>query len=327
MKLEVIRDLAALTEAEAEWSSFASSVAGLTPFQLPDWLFTWWRHFGNGDPRVIVFRENGSILGIVPCFLHDWDGARQMTLIGSGISDYLEPAIFPQVRAEVVARLGYYLESEPDWEVCNWQDLSFDTPLRELSSRKLSAKAIDETECREVRLAGTFEEYWNARPGSLRQNVRRDRAKTESIGALSSKTTSEADVGLMNALVRLHGLRWQAQGQTGTIATNNSADFLIEIARKFAARNLLRIFSLHLSEKVAAVILAFQHASKIYTYLTAFDPQYERLGVGRTLLYEAVRYSFENGYRAWDFLRGNEAYKCWWGAETVPKCRLIIRRR
>jgi CelD/BcsL family acetyltransferase involved in cellulose biosynthesis len=327
LKLEVIRDLAELIKAEPEWSSFTSSIAGLTPFQLPAWLLTWWRHFGSGELRVVVFREKGSIVGVGPLFLHAWNGARQMTLIGSGISDYLEPAIHPHFVEEVVNRLRYYLESESEWEVCNWQDLSFDTALRELSSHKLEAKAIDETECREVRLSGTFAEYWNARSASLRQNVRRDRAKAESMGSVRFEATSEADTELMNALVRLHGARWQAQGQIGTIATNSSADFLREIARKFAARNMLRLFSLHLSENIAAVIFAFQHADKIFNYLTAFDPQYDRLGVGRTLLFEALRYCLENGYHAWDFLRGGEPYKEWWGAEKIPKCRLIIRRR
>ncbi len=327
MKLQVIRDLAVLTKIDAEWSSFTRSLTGLTPFQFPVWLLTWWRYFGSGELRVIVFQENGAIAGIVPCFLHEWQGARQMTLIGSGISDYLEPAISLELTGEVTNELRCYLESASDWDVCNWQDLSFETPLRKLSSCKLEAKAVEETECRQLHLRGEFAEYWKARPASLRQNVRRGRAKAESMAILRFVVTSEANPELLDGLIRLHGARWQAHGEPGTIAANRSADFLVDIARQFAARDMLRIFALLFDEHIAAVILAFCYANTIFNYVTAFDPEFEHLGVGRTLLFEAIRHSFENGYDAWDFLRGNEAYKSWWGAEAVPKCRLIITRR
>ncbi len=90
---------------------------------------------------------------------------------------------------------------------------------------------------------------------------------------------------------------------------------------------MLRLFSLRYREKVAALIFGVCYADTIYGYLTAFDPEYEALGFGRTLLFEALRYAFENGFAAWDFLRGDEPYKFWWGAQLIPKCRFIVRRK
>jgi hypothetical protein len=48
--------------------------------------------------------------------------------------------------------------------------------------------------------------------------------------------------------------------------------------------------------------------------------------LGRLLLFETLRHSFERGYRAWNFLRGNEAYKLLWGARIVPTARIAIQR-
>jgi hypothetical protein len=45
------------------------------------------------------------------------------------------------------------------------------------------------------------------------------------------------------------------------------------------------------------------------------------------LLFEALRHCFEQGIQAWNFLRGDEPYKALWGAETIPKLRLILVRR
>ena len=110
------------------------------------------------------------------------------------------------------------------------------------------------------------------------------------------------------------------------IQANGSAEFLCDVARKFACRDMLRFFSLRFRDQIAALILAFPYGNTMFGYLSAFDPEHEALGLGRTLLFEAIRYCYQNGYRAWNFLRGDEPYKFWWGAQVIPKCRVRLIR-
>lgn len=322
MTLEIIADLDRLLEFQPQWSSFTRTIAGLTPFQLPEWLLTWWRHFGSGQLHVLVFRQKEELAGIIPCFLHDWQGRRQMTLIGSGISDYLEPAIAPEYCAQVVEHLGSHLASDTTWDICDWQDLSFDTPLKRIAS-----ETVADTECYILPLTGSFEAYWKGRSKSLRQNVRRDMQKAQSRAPLRFEISTDADAESMAALIQLHAARWRKHGQPGMIEANRSGGFLEDVAAEFARRDMLRIFSLRFQAQIAAVILGFEYGRTVFNYLTAFDPQNERLALGRTLLYESLRYSFEHGHEAWNFLRGSEPYKIWWGAEPIPKCRVIVTRR
>jgi CelD/BcsL family acetyltransferase involved in cellulose biosynthesis len=70
--VEIIDDSAGLNEFHEEWRHFAATVLESTPFQIPDWLATWWSHFGNGALRVMVFRERGELIGVLPLFLHEW---------------------------------------------------------------------------------------------------------------------------------------------------------------------------------------------------------------------------------------------------------------
>lgn len=318
----MIEDGSRLLDLQSEWSSFTQTIEGLTPFQSPEWLITWWRHFGSGKLRCFLFRSGGEIAGVIPCFLHDWNGARQITLMGAGISDYLEPAMRPEYTDEIVAQIRYSLASTGDWDLCHWQDLSFDSPLKRLAS-----EAVEDTECTAISLEGRFEEYWEHCASGLRQNVRRDRAKAEANGKVRFDVTKEPVAELLDALVEMHRARWQKHGQPGMIEANGSAAFLRDIAFEFAQRDMLRIFSLRFNEELAAVIFAFAWRQRISNYLTAFNPDHNRLGFGRTLLYEAVRYSFENGYKAWDFLRGDEPYKLWWRAQKIPKLRVIVTRK
>ncbi len=328
MILEIIRDVAGLAAFEAEWSCFVETADGATPFHLPEWLITWWRHFGSGQLRVLVFRQKSTLAGVIPCFLHEWNGLRQLTLLGSGVSDYLEPLFTASYRDEAVAQLQGHLAASRDWDVCVWQDLLQDTKLRELAaSPEFDVHVKQDEPCKVLPLRGAFKTYWGERSKSLRQNVRRDLQKAQSRGRVQFEVLTEARPDVLRAVIELHTARWQERGCHGAIAANHSAEFLENIAREFALRNVLRLFCLKFEDKISAAILAFAYRGTLYDYVTAFDPELGAIGIGRTLLYESIRYAFANGYAGWDFMRGDEPYKSWWGAGTVPKCRLKVTRR
>ncbi|MGI8958818.1 MAG: GNAT family N-acetyltransferase [Bryobacteraceae bacterium] len=327
LNLEIIKDFSRLVEIEPEWSSFARTMTGVTPFQLPQWLLTWWTHFGSGELHALVFREKDAMVGIVPCFRHQWDALRQMTLIGSGISDYLEPAIEPQHCLAILDRLQDHLETDMNWDICDWQDLSLGTPLSALKSdRSFDLASNPDLPCSEIRLEGTFDEFLDARPKDLKRNLRRYRNKAEAAGAVQFDVVKEAHPELMKALIELHDAKWQRRGEPGMIRANGSAEFLCDIASRFAHLNMLRFFSLRFQDRIAALILAFPYGSTMFGYLSAFDPEHEALGLGRTLLFDALRYCYQHGYGAWNFLRGDEPYKVWWGAQMIPKCRVRLTR-
>ena len=184
----------------------------------------------------------------------------------------------------------------------------------------------EEVPCSEVALSGNFEQYWDARPRHLRRNVRRYADKARQNGSLEFHVARDADPELMEALFRLHAARWRTRGESGMIEANHSAEFLIDIARQFAPKNMLRLFSLRYRGGVAAVILAFAYQDRIYGYLTGFDPAYKQFSLASVLLFEAVRECYQQDFRAWNFCRGNEPYKAEWGAQPVRRCRLILQR-
>lgn len=318
MNLEIVREIHRLRQIEDQWRELVEADAASTPFQLPGWLFTWWDHFGSGSLHAIVFRENATLLGILPCFRHEWEEKRQFTLVGSGISDYLDPPISPNL----LERLQQHLDETSDWDVCNWQDLSAGTFLQKLRG----AVVHPEMQCSEAPLTGDFEQFWEGRSKDLRRNVRRYSQRARDMGPLQFDATDEPEPELIDALIRLHGARWKEQGEPGMIATNRSEHFLRAVTAEMAREDVLRFFALRFRREVVAVIMAFRYKNKIYAYMSAFDPDYESLGFGRTLLYEGFRHAYAEGYEAWNFLRGDEPYKSSWGAEPIERCRIVISK-
>ncbi len=328
IELQLISDFAGWQQVAREWSDLLARLPARTPFQTPEWLFSWWSHFGSGDLQVLAFR-NGQrkLVGLIPCFKHEWDGHRQLTLVGSGISDYLEPAIAPEHDQGVLFCLKEYLESNNEWDLSNWQDLSADTPLEHLGSNdQITTQLQADAACSEILIEGCFEDFWRQRPSGLKRNLKRAHEKARRIADPTFTVTHFYDEKYLDALIRLHSARWREQGESGMISANRSAKFLREIAAKFASQDILRLFSLQFQGEITAIILAFAYRNALFGYLSAFDPAYAELGFGRALLHESLTYAFAQGYSSWNFLRGSEPYKADWGARPIPKSRLIVRR-
>ncbi len=327
LTLELIENFPDFFGLWDEWSCFAESLHDVTPFQLPDWLLTWWPHFGSGQLHVFVFRKHSGMVAIIPCFRHEWEGKRQITLIGSGLSDYLEPAVADELRAEVLQTLARELQMDQRWDVCSWQDLNANTPFRSLcSGDDFRLTTEEDMECAEIPLIGGFEQFWDQRPHGLRRNVQRYLRKAQAIDEPGFCVCAEPETELVNALITLHTARWQRHGEWGMIVRNRSALFLREVIERFGSHDMLRFFSLRFQGRIVAVICSFPYRNVLFSYLSAFDPEYEALGFGRILLYYSLRYAFEKGYASWNFLRGSEPYKFEWGARSIPKCRVIVTR-
>lgn len=74
------------------------------------------------------------------------------------------------------------------------------------------------------------------------------------------------------------------------------------------------------------MLMALRNRTTVFSYLSAFDPAYEKFGFGRELLARALQHAHQSGYRQWNFLRGDEPYKFSWGGRIVPKRRVVIVR-
>jgi CelD/BcsL family acetyltransferase involved in cellulose biosynthesis len=327
LSVEVLDDVQQLAQLEEQWLALLEQCPNVTPFHLPKWLLTWWDYFGNGQLRVLTFWDRHVLRAVIPMFRHIWEGRRQLTLIGTGITDYLEPPIEPLYRNEVVQCLKNCLDAYPDWDVCDWQDLDASTALTGLGEdRRFRVRPYEAVPCTQISLAEDFDAYWEQLGPDLRRNVRRYRAKAEREGTLDFQVSDRASPETLGAFIRLHAKRWEQRGEPGVLAANGSDGFLEEIACRFASMGMLRLFTLRFKNEIAAAIISFPFRQQAFSYLSAFDPQYERLGFGNAVLYESLRYCCREGFRAWDFLRGDESYKSHWGASRREKTRIVIDR-
>jgi CelD/BcsL family acetyltransferase involved in cellulose biosynthesis len=325
LTLEVVRDLSHAEAIKNEWTRFANTLPGVTPFQLPAWQLTWWRHFGEGRLHIMLFRSLDALVGIIPCYLTDQQSKPTLKLLGSGMASYLEPPIALAQRADVATLLKSHLLANNTWETCEWRDLAPNSPLAGLQlGDRFEMKLAADSEWSQVAIQGTFQQYWEGRSFSLRRNFLKY-LDTSSMVADRPRfeVVAQADPEFVNAIIRLQG----DQAAAFASAREGAAAFLVDLTKVCDYAELLRMFALRYNKKLVAATLAFLHRNTVYAFATGHDPEMEMLGSGRLLLFESVRHSFQQGYRGWNFLRGNEPYKLLWGAQIVPTARISIERK
>jgi CelD/BcsL family acetyltransferase involved in cellulose biosynthesis len=132
-------------------------------------------------------------------------------------------------------------------------------------------------------------------------------------GRLETTQATEGTAGaLLGDLLRLHAARWDGRGVLRGLEM-----FHAEVSSGFSRQGMLRLIVLRLDGRAIAALYAFAAGDRTWFYLGGFDPEFEKLSPGTAAVGTAIERAAAEGHRAFDFLRGAEPYKYWWGATNA----------
>lgn len=311
--IALLREDAAVLALRPEWEAlFARAQA--TPFQSPAWLLPWWGVFGTGEPRVATCRDaNGRLLGVLP--LYCLRAEAKLLPIGAGISDYLDVLLDPLAPPGTAARL---LDAAMSCDTlpCHLIELSPGSPLR-------STDAMPSETCPVLPLMA---ELRLSIPARQHRKLRMSRNRAAEIGGYAiERATPGTAATMFDHLTRLHGAYWRSRGEPGVLDDPAIQAFHAAAIPALLQAGLLRMESITLAGRVAAVIYALiDHAHRIHFYLSGFDEDFARESPGTLLLGAMLEQAIAEGRREAHFLRGEEAYKFAWGAlPTINAIRIL----
>ena len=121
----------------------------------------------------------------------------------------------------------------------------------------------------------------------------------------------------------LHNRRRESQGQPGCFASPRFAAFHHEVAPLLLASDQLRLLWLELNGCPAAAEYGLCDEQTVYCYQTGFEPELADDSPGWLSFGASIQRAIGEGYRWFDFLRGDERYKASWKAE--PRALTTIR--
>lgn len=332
-------DATEITTADAmealadEWGALWERCPSASPFQTPEWLLAWWRHFGgSGELHTLSLRRGGALVGLAPLYVPRDDRARgqcRLAFVGLGVSDYLDVLLQPDAVADGRAAILSYAATfvERRGTRVELEELRAGSPLLAgaMPPSVTGVSCERQSTCPVLRLPTSWDAYLAGLSQGRRRKLRVAERRLAEAGEVRVARADASTVGaFLDALCVLHEARWRDRRQPGVLADPAIRAFHHDATRGLVHRGVLRLLCLSVGGAPAAVLYAFARGDRWYNYLDGFDPARADMSPGTVLVAHAMQQAIADGQRDFDFLRGRESYKYAWGATDEPTYRLCI---
>ena len=161
------------------------------------------------------------------------------------------------------------------------------------------------------------------RRGNLRRHLRRlDEGEVE---LREVRDPSE----LPRALARWQELRQLQCDERGRSLnpmhrTDRFRAFLLEAVQALVPAGQALVWEFRVAGQTAGIYVNFVDSRSFYWYLGGFDPAHAALGIGKIAIAAGIRQSIEKGRARYDFTRGPEPYKYWYGATDRQAPSIVV---
>ncbi len=326
-------------------------LSGGVPFRSWAWLSAWWRHYGQarsggfGGPRLFVlcvFDLDDTLVGLAPWYL-DGGGpsGRVLRWLGSGevCSDYLSLLCQAGMKDQVAQAIADHLteveaaeNSDPErWDLLKLegidaQDHVVNRLIEHLAERGNTVHRRAGPNCWRIELPQTWDKYLATLSKSHRKQIRRLERNLLQSGRAVLHTVRQINElpRAIDLLIELHQRRRRALGERGRFASRRFAAFHREVMPQLLLDGQLQLHWLELDGKPAAAEYQLAAGGVVYAYQSGIDPDALGQQPGRLITLAILRRAIEQGYRAFDFLRGHGLYKAHFRAQARPSLAVRV---
>jgi CelD/BcsL family acetyltransferase involved in cellulose biosynthesis len=335
LRVREISDVSGLHDMAVPWDALAGDV----PFRSWQWTQTWWRHYRDSPSRLFVLLVTDAgdeLVGIAPWYVtRSPRQGRVVRFLGSGevCSDYLTILAKAELAEAVARRLADWLATDaaPMWDLLDLRgaeegDVAVGCLGRRLAERGHLLDRQPDLSCWRTALSDTWSEFLATLSKSRRERTRALLRRTLDAGrAVVHRVETESQLErALAVLIDLHQKRRQSLSQAGCFASPRFTGFHREMARRLLATGQLRMLWTELDARPVAAEYGFVGGHTIYYYLGGIEPEMAHESPGWLSLAASLKMAIEEGYRSYDFLRGDESYKASWRATARPLAQVRI---
>jgi CelD/BcsL family acetyltransferase involved in cellulose biosynthesis len=315
-----------------DWEHLFRADELATPFNSPGWGRAWLEHWSpDAEPWLMRVRDGERVAGIAPLALRRDLPARVFTMIGKDPGDYWDVVAAPADRERVALAVGAELARlAPRWDagILNCFPPGSGT-LDRFESVGLRLFRRAPVASPRIELPETFDDYLSSLPSGRRQNLRRHLRRLDNGEVSLREVKDRAEVSeVMGRWRALRSLQWHERGKriTASHEKDHFHRFMLDAVTNLLEDHLAVVWELSWRERVVGVYVNFADERSFYWYLGGFDPDPEcaRLGLGKIAVGAGIRASIAAGRRVFDFTRGEDAYKYWYGATDRHLASVLI---
>lgn len=308
-----------------EWNALLDECASHVPFLRHEYQRAWWQTLGGGEwhdaeLRVVTARVDGKLAGVAPLFLsREREGGPTLFLIGSiEVSDYLDVLAAPEQTPAFIEGLLDFLAARTDWQILDLYNLLDSSPTLPLLESAALARGW-RFECSRLQhspyipLPGDWEAYLETVDKKQRHEIKRKMRRLEESGEAFRWYTTTDEAALEQDIQDF--MRLMANDpQKEAFLTPPMRAHMANVMRCAFKAQCLHLAFLEINGSKAAAYLSFDYLQRLWVYNSGLDRNYNAFSPGWVLLGHLLRWANEQGYREFDFMRGDEEYKYRFGA-------------
>lgn len=337
MRIHCHTDISTLQPYAEAWNRMADGM----PFRSWEWLSTWWRHYGPLAERgrrarrlqvLCVSDEAGQPAGFAPFYNEESATAgRTLRLLGDGevCSEYLgvlaaagrEEAVAFAVAEYLADRFHTARSSLERWDLVLLEAVDAGDPILRpmlgyLAQRGAAVHCRPGPGCWRIELPGSWDKLVAGLSTNQRKQFRRVLRRAEKRGTMFHRVERLSELPkAFEHLVELHQRRWQSQGQPGCFASDPFLAFHRDVTPQLLRAGQLQMVWIETDGKPLAVEYQLAGDGSVYVYQAGVDPDRLAWEPGHVATARVIQLAIDQGFRRFDFLRGNEHYKTQWQAE------------
>lgn len=312
------------------WAELHAASPWATPFGSAGWARAWWPAFARGgDPFVLVAREGDEVVGLAPLIRRRRGPARMLEGIGIEPGDYWDVLAAPGRREGVTAAcLGALAAQGRQWDAWLLRCTPAGSPVAAaVEAAGLRTAAWPMTPAPRIDLPASFDEYLASLSSNRRSNLRKHLRRLDSGEVVLCEVTDpDALPAAVERWQRLRERQWSEAQRTINPAHLSPvfAGFVLAVLRELIPAGQAAMWEFERDGEVIGAYVNFADAHAYHWYLGGFDPRHAKLGVGKIAIGLGIRESIAAGRARYDFGRGAEPYKYWYGAEDALLPALVV---
>ena len=318
-------DFCALKE---KWQCLFGQIAEKNIFLSWQWFDLCWRHYSEeAKPLIVIVEDDERVIAIAPLM----NTSRGMRSFGRKLIGFLDANDNADYRDFLVSKgeeksielVFDYLLKKKRWAKIDLKRICGSSPNAEAIRgvcAGIDRPYVYRTNCvsPRVQIKGTWEDYYSGLSKGLRQDIRTSINKFAKSGHLCFEVADKETLQVyLDELFHMHGKRQRGKAGISVFEGEQNQAFFRDVVGTFTNLGLCEISVLKIDEKIISAVLGLTFNDTYYYWIPSFDPGYVKYSPGKLHLYYLMQSCFQHGFKLFDFMIGDEAYKLRWANDSV----------
>lgn len=333
--IEAVESYEDFLKLEFVWNGVLAKANVDFPFLTFEWISCWWKSFGEGSKLLIILvREADEIIGIAPLMKttikHRGVPVKAITFIANHHSNRSGLILISNKKEMIRLMLEYIFNSNEDFALL-WLDFiesnsETDRILKEaLISKQIKYTRLTSYQSPYIPVREEWNEYLKGRSKNFRHKINRIRNAFNRHDSYVIKQFSNDGIsGAVKDVLTISEKTWKFKTKTAISSKRETVNFYSLLANIASLKGWLKIWILELNKKPIAFAYNLEYLNKTFSLKIGYDEEYAQIAPSEFLFFFAIKNSFDNNLKEYDWLGENLPFKMKWTSLCREHCRYLI---